>query len=119
MRVLGLLSLVLLGACDRTSLVAPPPPTVEIVPPLCERPAPLLGRFDARSPGYIVDLGDGVDAALETARLAAKYGFEPRHVYTYVLGGFSAELTPTVVAAIRCEATVNSVEFNQLATGGD
>ena len=118
MRLPGLLCLVFLVACDRPP-VGPPPPTVEIVPPPCDSPAPLLGQFDPRASGYIVDLRDGVDAAQETDRLAARYGFAPRHVYTYVLGGFSADLTPAVVAAVRCEASVNNVEFNQLFTVDD
>jgi membrane protein implicated in regulation of membrane protease activity len=39
-------------------------------------------------------------------------------VYTHALGGFSAELTPSVVAAVRCEATVdtwNSINASRLA----
>ena len=117
LRFLGPISVGALLACG-TSPVAPaqPPLTVEIVMPPCENPAPLFGHFDARAPGYIVDLRDGVDVAGETNRLAAKYGFAPTHVYTHVLGGFSADLTPKIVAALRCEVTLNFIEFNQLFT---
>ncbi len=112
----GLLLLVLLVACDSTSAVAPVLPTVEIVRPPCEHPAALLGQFDPQAPGYIVVYRDGVDAKAETDRLATKYEFQPRFVYIHVLGGFSADLTPPVVADVRCEATVDYMEFNQRFT---
>ena len=116
MRVSSLLCVVLLISCDATSRIAPLPPTVEIVQPLCENPARLLGQFDPQAPRYIVVYRDGVDAGAETDRLAIKYGFQPRFVYTHALGGFSAELTPSVVAALRCEATVDYMEFVQRIT---
>ena len=111
MRLTGLHFLVFLVACDANRAIAPVPPTVEIVQPPCESPAALLGEFDPAAPGYIVVYREGVDAAGETDRLAMKYGFQPRFVYTHVLGGFSAELTPQTVAAVRCEATVDYVQF--------
>ena len=117
MRLVSLAGLVLLVGCGGHSPVAPPP-TVVIVPPPCLVPAPLLGQFDPLVPGYIVDLKDGVDAAAETARLGTKYGFVPTYVYTAVLGGFAADLTPTVVAGLRCERTVNRVAFDQRVTLG-
>jgi len=112
----GLLLPVLLVACDSTSAVAPVPLTVEIVRPPCEHPAALLGEFDPQAPRYIVVYRDSVDAEAETARLAAKYEFQPRFVYTHVPGGFSAELTPPVVADVRCEAKVDNMEFDQRIT---
>ena len=112
----GLLLPVLLVACDSTSAVAPVPPTVEIVRPPCANPAPLLGQFDPQAPRYIVVYRDGVDAGVETDRLAMKYEFQPNFVYTHALGGFSAELTPPVVADLRCEGTVNYMEFDQRVT---
>jgi len=113
MRYLCLAGFVFLGGCVDRSPVGAPAPTVEIVPPSCIRPAPLVGRFDPRAPGYIVDLSNGVDVAVETARLGEKYGFTARWVYTAVLGGFSAELTPQAVAGLRCERTVQSISFDQ------
>jgi hypothetical protein len=71
-----------------------------------------LGRFDPRAPGYIVAYHDSVDAQLETARLAAAYGFIPTHVYQFAIRGFSADLTPAVVAEVRCKATVRMVEHD-------
>jgi hypothetical protein len=53
----------------------------------------------------------------EVGRLAAKYGFTPRHVYEAALQGFSADLTPTAVAGIRCEASVTYVEHNAVVRG--
>jgi hypothetical protein len=52
----------------------------------------------------------GVQVREETGRLAAAHGFEPRHVYESALQGFSATLTPEVVASIRCEPSVKYVE---------
>ena len=78
----------------------------------CSSPAPLLGHFDRRAPGFIVVFDSGVDASAEVRRLADLYGFTPRHVYTHALQGFSAELTPATLAAIRCETSVNYASFD-------
>jgi hypothetical protein len=118
MRPLGLLSLVLVLGCDRTSVIEPVPPTVQIVTPPCEGPAPLLGQFDPQVPAYIVVYRDGTDAELETGRLSVKYGFQPRFVYTHALTGFSAELTAQVVAEMRCETAVDYVQFVQRVSIG-
>jgi hypothetical protein len=89
-----------------------------LVPPACSDPAPLLGKFDPRAPGYIVVYNDGVDARLETARLAAAYGFVPTHVFEFAIRGFGAELTPEVVAGLRCEATIHIVEHDAVVHTG-
>ena len=109
MRLSCLFSLAFLAACDSTSTVTHVPPTVEIVQPPCEHPAPLLGNPAVSA--YIVMYRDGVDATLETERLATKYGFQPRYVFTHGTGGFSAALTSQVLAEIRCEATIDFTEF--------
>ena len=94
----------------------PATPVLQLVPPPCVRPAPLLGEADARAPGYIVAFEDGVDARQEANRLAARYHFAPTDVYEFALSGFSAELTPSVVAAVRCEVSVRYVEHNARVT---
>ena len=93
-------------------------PVADVLRPPCATPAPLFGTADPRVPGYVVVFHDSIDGGQETARLAAEYGFEPTHVYRFALQGFSAELRPSVVAAVRCEPTVDFVEHNQLVTLG-
>ncbi len=78
----------------------------------CDDPAPLLGAPDPEAPGYIVTFHDGVDAQQETERLAALYGFRPRHVYRFTLRGFSAELSPESLESLRCEPAVKSVRYD-------
>ncbi len=80
--------------------------------PPCEHPAPLLGKPDPAAPGYLVVFHEGVQARAETDRVAARYGFRPIHVYEHALRGFSADLTPAVVANLRCEANVRYIEYN-------
>ncbi len=80
--------------------------------PSCVLPAPLLGQADSAVPGYIVVFRAGVDPVAETARLGARYGFTPTHVYTAALLGFSADLTSTSVAGVRCEPSVSYVEHD-------
>jgi hypothetical protein len=85
------------------------------ISPPCPDPAPLLGE-PTEAPGYIVVYRDGTDASAVTAELAAKYEFTPRHVYEHALQGFTAELSGTVVAALRCEAVVKHVEYDRTFT---
>lgn len=82
-----------------------------IVSPQCAAPAPLrLAPIPAE--GWIVLYENGVDAAATTAALTTKYGFTPTTVYENALRGFVAELTHAVIASLRCETVVTSVEQN-------
>jgi hypothetical protein len=78
----------------------------------CLQPAPLFGQANPAAPGYIVVFRSAVDPVAETARLAARYGFTPTHVYTAALLGFSADLTSPTVARVRCEPSVSYVEHD-------
>jgi hypothetical protein len=80
--------------------------------PRCVSPAPLLGKFDPAAPGYIVLFRDQVDPVAETQRLATRYSFTPRYVYTAALKGFAADLQPPVAAALQCEPSVASLEYD-------
>jgi hypothetical protein len=85
-------------------------PPLLVLPPPCDNPAPLRGSPNPAAPRYIVVFHDTIDTRAEVDRLAARYGFQPRHVYEYVLGGFSAPLPPQTVAALRCEPSVRYVQ---------
>jgi hypothetical protein len=87
---------------NRASLIAPP----------CADPAPITNSHDPTVQGYIVSFRDGTDAAVESARLAEVHGFSLRHVFASPsLRGFSADMSPSSLAAVRCEERVESVEF--------
>jgi hypothetical protein len=77
--------------------------------PQCDEPAPLYFSENP-APGYFVVFGPGVDAAARAAELAAQYGFTPDLFLT--LQAFIAELSPDVVAALRCEAGVIRISQN-------
>lgn len=84
-----------------------------VVEPACEDPAPLEGEHDPDAPGYIVQLHDGVDAHATADELAAKYGFTVDAVYdAALLGFFTPDATPEMVAGLRCEEPVKLVEHN-------
>jgi hypothetical protein len=95
---------------------APQSPTFELLQPSCSSPAPVLGQFDPDAPGFIVVFEHGVDAAQETPRLASQYRFTPRFIYTHALQGFSAQFTPSALAAVRCESSVDYAQFNARMT---
>jgi hypothetical protein len=97
-------------ACTRATESAEPLLPPPVLSPPCDSPAPLLGTWNPGAPRYFVIFHDTVDVRAEVDRLAARYGFQPRHVYEHVLGGFSAALTPEAVAGLRCEPNVSYVE---------
>lgn len=80
--------------------------------PACLGPALLSGSSASANRRYIVAFREGVDPAAETARLSAKYGFTPLHVYETVLSGFNAQLTPDVATALRCERSVRRMSYD-------
>jgi hypothetical protein len=69
--------------------------------------------FESADPtkrGFIVEYKDGIDPVSTTARFANKYSFTPRFVWTLALNGFAADLTPKVLAGIRCEPEVRRIQ---------
>jgi hypothetical protein len=109
MRVASLLVVsVIVAGCSESAFA----PEAIVVQPRCVAPAPLLGSFDPGAPHFIVVFDQGIESSDETPRLAERYGFTPRFVYTHALEGFSAALEPGVVAAIRCERSVRYVEYD-------
>lgn len=78
----------------------------------CADPAPLYGELHPEAPGYIVQFRPGTNAMETALMLAAKYGFMLRYVWDVALLGFSAEMTPETVTALRCEPSVLLVEYN-------
>lgn len=58
---------------------------------------------------------DGVEPVAATEALAREHGFVPSHVYQSALPGFSANLTPAALAAVRCHPTVKYVEHDASA----
>ncbi|HEX2062462.1 MAG TPA: DUF5719 family protein [Thermoanaerobaculia bacterium] len=85
-----------------------------VVTPVCENPAPLELNPSHAAPGYIVLYRQGTDAVTTTAALAEKYDFTPLDVFEHV-PAFYAELTPQMIAGLRCESVVVVVEQNQFA----
>jgi hypothetical protein len=108
--VLGIALASALLACtrptDSSEPLLPPP----VLSPPCDSPAPLNGIWNAAAPRYIVVFHDSIDVRTEVDRLAARYGFQPRHVYEHALRGFSAALTPQALAHLRCEPSVSSAQ---------
>ena len=94
-----------LSACGDDVAPAPDPPSG------CSNPAPLVGEYDPRAPGFLVMFHPGIDTQTETERLATEYYFEPRYVYS-TIPGFSAEFDESTLEAIRCEESVSRVQYN-------
>ena len=86
------------------------------VPP-CSDSVPLLGTFNPSAPDFIVRFQDTVNAAVESARLGALYGFTPTSVYTSALRGFAAAIPMSTVTVLRCEAKVTSVSYDAVGSG--
>lgn len=73
--------------------------------------APLTTHGDAAVKGdntYVVTLDEGESGA----SVAKSLGVKPTHVYTDVIDGFAAELTPEQLHDVRSEATVSAVSEN-------
>jgi hypothetical protein len=80
-----------------------------IAEPPCDRPAPILGQYDGRAPGYQVKLRD---PKLPAREVLSRYGLEPRFVGS---GGEWASLdlvAPQKIARLRCDRDVESIQFD-------
>ena len=83
--------------------------------PACSEPAQLAGLNNRQPPfkvleDYVVLLKPGYLSANEGARLAAKYNFKVDTYMTFI-PAFVANLDPRVVASLRCESSVQNIEF--------
>jgi hypothetical protein len=75
----------------------------------CADPAPINGLQPDRQAPYIVLVKPGVDATAESARLGAQYAFDVSSVFLF---GFEAELSSGTVEQLACEATVESIHYD-------
>jgi hypothetical protein len=82
--------------------------------PACEQPAPLDGKWDPKTPGYIIMFTKDVDDSRAFAHaLAAKYGFTPESIFGAVRGFSVLELSPQAVVGLRCEPGIHAISFNE------
>lgn len=112
-----LVGLALLGCRDATGPAAAVHPAARAAYAVrCLQPAPLRGSYTPAAPGVIVTFHPGTAVEAEVTRLSAAYAFTPRFVYTHALEGFSADVPATTIAALRCESSVEAVEWNAVVT---
>ncbi|MCA1188919.1 MULTISPECIES: S8 family peptidase [unclassified Saccharopolyspora] len=76
--------------------------------PLTLHPEAAVLSADGAADSYVVDLQDGQDPAA----VAAELGVRTDHLYTHSLTGFSAELTPEQLRAVRASHDVEGVSQN-------
>jgi hypothetical protein len=86
-----------------------------IVRPSCADPAPLSNPNSRLFPGrlvddYIVLLKFGFNVNVEGPRLAGKYNFSIQELFT-IIPAFVANLDGSTVARLRCEPSVQNLEF--------
>ena len=79
----------------------------------CPDPAPLGGTPSAVSPEYLVTVIDGVDVVAETHRMEMEYGFTATDIFQ-IIPVFAADLTPSQLLMVRCDAVVARVNYNGL-----
>jgi hypothetical protein len=92
-------------------------PTAPIGPE-CSSPVTVVRYPNSIPDIYIVLLVDGVDVAKITGILPDRHGFQIRHVYDAVLGGFSAVVSPGQLQALRCDTFVKEIHEVQSVGGG-
>jgi hypothetical protein len=82
------------------------------VTPACAKPAPLLGKYDRRAPGYEISINGSVADYWSTlARWDREYSMlvESRQVLFKLI---QVTPTPDEVARLRCDPAVKSIEHN-------
>jgi hypothetical protein len=84
-----------------------------VLDPPCDRPSVLEGEQDRGVRGFIVTLRD--DGKLAPGMIAydlgRKYGFTPQDVFRSLHAFSVSELSPQVLARLRCEPSVDRVSY--------
>lgn len=110
-------AVVALPGCWEGGLLGPDDSRLNVLPPSCTDPAPLLGTPDSRvADSYIVVYDDSTDSRVRTEALQEKYGFTAQYVYEHAIKGFAAVLSAETVAAIRCEPDVSYIELDAVVS---
>ena len=112
-RTLGIATLLLLVACGKSSPLEPD----NVIGPQCASPAPLINENNRAHPDRIIDeyivlFRQGTNTSAESSRLASKYGFTVKEIFT-IIPAIAADLHPDVVAKLRCEPSVQTIEFSK------
>lgn len=82
------------------------------VAPACAKPAPLMGKYDRRAPGYVIELkGTTQDFWPTVGRWEREYSL---HVDSkqYLFNMIQVTMTPGEVARLRCDPAVKFIEHN-------
>lgn len=87
-----------------------------VVAPNCGKPAALEGKWHKEAPGYLVAINRSwLPARLRVAVLEWKYNFRADGVYHSGREFFASNIQPNSLAALRCDAAIRYIEFNQPA----
>lgn len=81
-----------------------------VAAPTCARPAPLLGQYDGRAPGYQVHLRAPSESAAR--ELVGRHALKPRSVSSSGEWIALERVSPSVIAQLRCDAAVESIQFD-------
>lgn len=82
----------------------------------CGNPAPLKGQFDPKAPGYIIVFKDDVNVAAEVERLKRNFEIQVGHIFDSALNGFSATMTDDTREKLRCETSINYIQYDSSIT---
>jgi hypothetical protein len=86
--------------------------------PACATPAPLLGHFDSRAPGYFIKVRGPAQNFWPTAsRLETEYSILVESPLPH-FNMLQAATSPVEVARLRCDAGVEWVEYNAVVLAG-
>jgi len=78
----------------------------------CTHPATVAGRFATSAPNCIVIVRPGHSQSSMALHLATKYHFTP-YVLSVVHGFIARNVTVEMVAKLRCEEGIESIEYDQ------
>jgi hypothetical protein len=90
----------------------------------CDSTAPnhcvtVEGQLDPQAPDLMVSLRNGVDPIAMSDTLAARYGFTPSNVYDWSnFFTIPAPQPAAVLAGLRCEPSVQAIEYDQHTNPG-
>jgi hypothetical protein len=87
------------------------------VAPTCSQPAPLLGKYDRRAPGYAIAISGSVPEFWSTlARWDHEYSMQVDSKYSE-MNMIQVTPTPAEVARLRCDTAVKFIEHNAVVFG--
>lgn len=97
------------------AMAAPASRAFQPLPPECEKPAPIYGKWNPETPGYLIGYKDTIKSYKQATRaLTNTYKLKVEKDFPAIKLFYVKELSHQQLAALRCEPAISYLEHDSM-----